>query len=156
MAEWTAKQAENGFTFSGTAVDLFWQRNAKYLEEKVAEYFEWIEKESAGISPSQLRQESIEQCVGAVVTFGRVVRDATIKKNQILQKLDTEVDHGHWSELNDHSISERGTKLLLAIGLGPSATASAKLNHFVNDQKWLPLLLSIISLVISLAAFMRK
>jgi hypothetical protein len=156
MADWHVNQAASGFAFSGTAVDLFWQQSQKYLELKIAEYFEWIEKESAGIMPACLRQEAIEQCVGAVASFGRSVRDMTIKKNKIFQKLKEEADHGLWLGVDDNSIRDRGTRLISALGLGSSAPISAKLNHFVSGQKWLPLMLSIIALFVSLANCIRK
>jgi hypothetical protein len=163
MGEWITIQASNGFEFSGSAVDIFWQRSQTHLQGKVAEYFEWIEKESSAISPSDLKRESIDQCVGAVVTHSRQVRRTTVEMNRRLQKLTTDVDHGSWLDTNDNSIRERGKKLLSALGLGPSERLSTKLNHFVNDQEWLPLLISIVGIIISIfgfaisvAAFFRK
>ena len=161
MGEWVVKQTSNGFEFSGTAVDIFWQRSQQHLQGKVAEYFEWIEKESSTIVPSELKRESIDQCIGAVVTHSRQVRQMTVAMNRRLQKISGDVDHGVWSNTDDNSILERGTKLLSALGLGSSERLTTKLNNFVNDQKWLPILISIISVGIAVAAlsvavFIRK
>jgi hypothetical protein len=135
LAAWDIKQRKIGLAFGGSTAATFWQQSQTHLQSKIAEYFEWIEKESSVVNPSSganltfesrlpnphaqmsnsksstrinkllvvleiptfartsaasgckcrnrttsLRRESIDQCVGAVVTYSRRVRKRTIEK----------------------------------------------------------------------------
>lgn len=161
LTEWSVKQISSGLTYGGTIVDMLWQNCRTHLERKVAEYFEWIEKESRDINPSSLKRDSIDQCVGAVIGYSRQVRQTAVEKNRVLQHLGKGVDLGRWEEVDDAAIAARGKKLLGALGIGPTAKWSARLNHLVNDHAWffgpgiISFLISIALLAIAFLAFNR-
>ena len=156
VAVWHQRQIESGFAYGGSAVDVFWQVSRNHLRTQVAAYFEWIEKEARDVYPSALRRESIEQCVGAVVNYGRVIRRIAVEKHRIMARLTDGDDLGRWDGVDDHSIADRGAKLTAALGLGKGARISERLNHLVNDHPWFFSLLSICSFVMSVLALWRS
>jgi hypothetical protein len=138
--------------YSGSLIDIFWQKCRLHLENKVAEYFDWIEKGLPTVSPASFRRESIEQCVGAVVTYGRQVRTMAVELNARWQGSSEKLDLGQWDSVNERFIIDRGAKLTRAMGMGPKALLTEKLNHLVKDNPWFFSLLSIVSLLISLTS----
>jgi hypothetical protein len=159
LADWHINQTQSGFAYGGTAIDLFWQMSRKHLESKIAQYFEWIEKESASISPSALRRQAIQQCGGAVVSYFKQVQNITINKHRTMARLSTAVDFGNWCNVDDQLIVRRINLLLEGYGLQWTASLFWRLNHFVSDHKWLPLVsmfLSIASVVIAIAAYLKR
>jgi hypothetical protein len=146
----------NGFIFSGSTADMFWQKHREHLEQKISEHFEWIERESASISPAFLRLQSINQCVGAVVTYTRQVRNTAIELNCAWEGLSKPLDRGHWDGVDKEFIVRRGERLIAALGLGSGASWSSRLNHIGKDHPWFFHLLTIAAFAISVAAFIHS
>lgn len=152
LAEWSLRRVGEGMAYSGSIVDAFWQHCRIHLDQKVAEYFEWIEKESRDLSPSSLRRDSADQCVGAVISYSRQVRRTAAEQNRILQHLETGVDNGRWDGVDEEFIRTRGTRLLDALGVGPGTKWTERLNHLVKDHLWFFSVVSILAFLISLAS----
>lgn len=156
LGSWSLDQGSRGFEYSGSATDAFWNKCQNHLREKIAEYFEWIENEVAKIPLSKNRRTSIEQCVGAVATYGRQVREIAANQHRRLAKLDNNVDLGNWSGLDDKYVMSRGERLLQALGLDQGSSITSKLNNLVSDHKWLPIILSVLSMIIAIAAYLKR
>jgi hypothetical protein len=154
--QWHMAKVDAANVYSGTLMDVFSQNGRQHLERKVAEYFEWTEKEALAVSPSALRQESVEQCVGAIVTYRRQVRATAMELNGRWQGFSGMVEIGQWDSVNETFIIDRGAKLLSALGLGSDARWTERLNHFYKDNSWFFHTLSVAAFVISVAAFVRS
>ncbi|MEP7350874.1 MAG: hypothetical protein ABI668_13130 [Sphingorhabdus sp.] len=74
VVQWHTAKVNAHNVYSGSLIDVFSQKCRHHVDAKVAEYFEWIEKESLAVSPAAFRQESVKQCVGAIVTYRQQVR----------------------------------------------------------------------------------
>lgn len=154
--QWHMTNVDAHNVYSGTLMDIFSQNGRHHLESKVAEYFEWTEKEALAVSPSALRQESVEQCVGAIVTYGRQVRNTAMELHARWQGFPGLMEIGQWDSVNERFIVDRGAKLSSAMGLGSGARWTERLNHFYKDNPWFFHTLSVAAFVISVAAFVRS
>jgi hypothetical protein len=149
-AEYIMQQSSNGSTWSGSAVDWFWQESRNRLKILIASNFDWIEREARLVDPTSLRRESVEQCVGATVTLANSVRNSAVSINTRMAKSNHSVDQGNWSGIDENAIWLRGERLLVGLGLGKSAPITIRLNNLVKDNPWLSVL-GILLAVISLA-----
>lgn len=154
--QWHMANVDTGNAYSGTLMDVFSQNGRLHLEGKVAEYFEWLEKEALAVSPSALRQESVEQCVGAIVTYGQQVRTTAMESNGRWQGFSGMMEIGQWDSVNEKFIVDRGAKLSRALGLGSGARWTERFNHLYKDNPWFFHTLSVVAFVISIAAFIRS
>jgi hypothetical protein len=152
VSEYAGKNSLNGFDWSGSTIDYFFQGARNRLQERVAEYFEWIEREAKQVEPSSKRREAIEQCVGATITLSRSIQSCANSFNSRMLKLDSEVDHGNWIDLDDEAIQLRGQRLLEGLGLNSRANITVRLNHIVKDHPWFFSLLSVLSFVLAVLA----
>ena len=152
---WYSSRVDENNVYSGSLVDIFWDRHRLHLEQRIADYFEWIEREAQSVSPASLRFESVNQSVGAVVSYSRQIRNMAMDLNARWQKLPEAVDLGQWHDTDDQYITNRGAKLAGAMGLGSQALWTEKLNHLSKDNPWFfSSLLGIISIVISLTSLL--
>lgn len=156
VVQWHLANVEAHNFYSGTLMDVFGQKCRHHLEGKVAEYFEWIEKEAPAVSPASLRYESLEQCVGTIVTYRQQVRTMAMELNGRWQGLAGMVDLGQLDGVNDKFIVDRGEKLSSALGLGSGARWTERLNHLYKDNPWFFHTLSVVAFIISIAAFVRS
>jgi hypothetical protein len=156
IVSWRMNDDNNGFTFSGSTADMFWQKHRQHLEQKTSEHFEWIERESALISPASLRLQSINQCVGALVTYNRQVRNTAMELNRRWEGLTEPIDRGHWNDVDEEFIVRRGERLTAALGLGSGASWPSRLNHVGKDHPWFFHLMTLAAFAMSVAAFIRS
>ncbi len=156
IVSWRMNDGSNGFPYSGSTIDIFWQKHLQHLEHKISEHFEWIERESALISPTSLRRSSIEQCVGALVAYSRQVRNSAMELNRRWEGLSEPIDRGHWNDVDEKFIVRRGERLTMALGLGSGASWSSRLNHLGKDHPWFFNLLTLAAFALSVAAFIRS
>ena len=145
-----AKKAHTGFEYSGSASDLFLQECRTRLRVKIGDYFVWIEQEARLVTPSAFRQESVEQCIGAIVSIGRKYREITVSANARMMKIPVDNDGGSWIDLDDQAIRLRGARLIAAMGLGSDTKLTTRLNLRVADHQWFFSMLSILALAIAL------
>jgi hypothetical protein len=153
---WFSNNVSEHSMYGGSLIDIFWQNEQLHLEQKIAEYFEWIEREAQTVSPASLRLDSVNQCVGAVVSYGRQVRMIASDLNARRQGLNEALDMGNWHDVNDTYIVHRGARLSIAMGLGSEAQWSERLNHLSKDNPWFFNMLSVLAIAISIAAFFRS
>lgn len=152
---WHFERVNEYNLYEGSLIEIFWDKQRIHLELKIAEYFEWIEREAQSISPTSLRLESIEQSIGVVTTYSAQVQDMAIRLNARWQKLAEPVDHGRWDDVDSSAIAKRGYRLASAMGLGASANWTAKLNNLAKDHPWFFHMLSIAAFILAVAAFVR-
>lgn len=155
LEQWHFSRVNEYNLYEGSLVDIFWDKQRIHLEQKIAEYFEWIERESQSISPASMRYQSIEQSVGAVISYSSQVQSMAIKLNSRWQKLVEPIDRGQWDEVDQSAIAKRGARLVQALGLGPDASWTAKFNNLGKDHPWFFQMLSVAAFILALAAFIR-
>jgi hypothetical protein len=118
---WFSNHVGEHCVYDGSIIDIFWQKQRLHLELKIAEYFEWIEREAQMVSHASLRLDSVTQCIGAVVSYGRQVRKTALDLNARWQSLNEPIDLGNWHDVDDAYIMRRGARLTKAMGLGSEA-----------------------------------
>jgi len=154
LGNWVAISAESDLSYGGSAQDHLWALARDHLKQTIPAYFDCVDEEARHVSPSRLRAESVEQCVGAIVSHARQVRSMAADMHKRLAHLDRAVDLGRWDGFDDKSIVARGDALLRSLGLGTRRSVPSRLNHLVSDHPWFFVAaMSLISLLIGLASF---
>src|SRR3989344_1081785 len=125
-----------GFEFSGSSRDIFWDAIVRGVRKDVIAEFAIVEQEARSYG-RRTALDSIDQSVGALVGFVRVVRRLATKKDSVLRgdgfNFPPESDEGHWEDLTDQAIARMGDALKSALieqfenreAMPPNASAGA-------------------------------
>ena len=107
-----------GFEFSGSSRDIFWDAIVRGVRKDVIAELAIVEKEARSYGQNTAL-DSVDQSVGALVGFVRVVRRLATKKDSILRgdghNFPPESDDGHWEDLTDQAIARMGDAVKVAL-----------------------------------------
>ena len=154
--QYTSKNFSSYDSYLDLDLDYYWQLANSSASKYVAAYFEWVETESSKIRPSSLRHESVSQCIGGIASFDARARDAAKAIISRYANSDQDQPADRWSDERIKDIWRRGEILEETLGFGRKSLLSLKVSNFIEDHKWLPLLFSLVSLIVSLALAIDK
>lgn len=107
-----------GIEFSGSSRTVFWDAIVRGVRKDVIEQLAIVEQEARSYGRSTAL-DSIDQSVGALVGFVRVIRRIATKKDSVLRGDGTnfppESDEGHWEDLTDQAIARMGDAVKAAL-----------------------------------------
>lgn len=112
-----------GIEFSGTIQQVFWDAIARGLRREVVDQFAWVESEVLRYRP-EVRDESIDQCAGQLISFADQIRRRTIDVERRLRgkhgKPAQPFDQGHWGGSGQADILAQARALKAAHSSPPS------------------------------------